>query len=168
MKYKVIGFFTLVAVVLCTVFVTAYPTDNKMRYHQHLSSAVPEACSDHGEEKFCTHLPIIMINTNGEEIPGRRVKDENGRNIGFTTSSDGSDRIRAGITVIDNEKKRNHTDDAPALDELDGIAVAPLAVYGKLEKRVQKGARLVELVGRIKRRRQPKLAVVARKFRHVP
>ena len=116
MKYKVIGFFTLVAVVLCTVFVTAYPTDNKMRYHQHLSSAVPEACSDHGEEKFCTHLPIIMINTNGEEIPGRRVKDENGRNIGFTTSSDGSDRIRAGITVIDNEKKRNHTDDAPALE----------------------------------------------------
>ena len=68
MKYRLIS---LAAVVLMLAIVAAVqdfqPAEN--RYHQHLEDAGYTPCPDHGEEKFCSHLPLVLIDTGRQTIP---------------------------------------------------------------------------------------------------
>ena len=61
--------------------------------------------------ELCTHLPLISIDTNGQEIPGKGMKDENGRHSGFSSTPDGNDRITASMRIMDSESEYNHTSD---------------------------------------------------------
>ena len=89
------------------------------RVHQHLDAAEKAACS-HGSAVFCTHLPLLEIETGGVEIPGKPLGDgtEN-----YTVAADGSSKITCKIELTDHETANNHPDDEPqvASDALIGI-----------------------------------------------
>ena len=119
MKYKLTGAVSLmisfVMIILVCYFVLE-PEDHSARYHQHLEEPIPEKCTSHSDEEFCTHLPLIEIFTpDGIEIPGRAIVNENGSIIALEKTPDGMDEITARIEITDESGVNHHTDDAPAL-----------------------------------------------------
>lgn len=115
MKYKLWGISACVVVIcLCLVIPAMIRDKSENRYHQHLEALSKEPCS-HGDEIFCTHLPLVLIDTGGVEIPGRSIrKTEDGQTV-YTTAEDGSTEIPGYITIIDDETKNNHVDDTPSV-----------------------------------------------------
>ena len=91
--------------------------DNK-RYHQHKEVQSKEACTNHGEEVFCTHLPLLNIETD-EPIPlplyydelGYVIKDEQGHSMHNNTM------VNATIQYFDNKDLNNHLTDTPTFCE---------------------------------------------------
>lgn len=119
MKYKRIGL--LASVVILLVSVLNYPVllqdqTKEKRVHQHMQAQEKPSCSTHGDSTFCTHLPLMLIDTNGVDIPGKGILDEEGRHIGFTTAPDGSDRITAHMKVMDSAAENNHPTDTPTVE----------------------------------------------------
>ena len=116
MKYKSLGLVACVVILLVGAFNWGLllDTTGEKRVHQHLSSPVKQECKEsHEDGELCTHLPLICIDTNGQEIPGKGITDENGNQLGHTTTADGSDRISASIYVMDSETEYNHPSDTP-------------------------------------------------------
>lgn len=111
MKFKLLGaaacLLALIAAVCAPLFLTQEPTG---RYHQHLEQAGYTPCADHDGTVFCTHLPLLQIETGGVEIPGRFV-DQTATAV--TAAADGSDYILCTLTVTDREQENNHLSDAP-------------------------------------------------------
>ena len=116
MKYKMIGICACVCAVILSVLAVFLTSDHTNRYHQHMEAEKKTSCTDHGDEIFCTHLPLVQIDTGGEEIPGKTIIDESGRKIGYTQSSEGEDEIRAYIKVTDHEKTNNHIGDESSVE----------------------------------------------------
>lgn len=52
-----------------TVLAVLDTEPERPRYHQHLETAGYTPCAGHGTDRFCSHLPLIFIDTGGEEIP---------------------------------------------------------------------------------------------------
>ncbi|MGN0405596.1 MAG: CotH kinase family protein [Bariatricus sp.] len=116
MKYRIWGASACIAVILACVLFTSLTGETKeKRYHQHLETQEKEACS-HGEDVFCTHLPLVEIDTEGQKIPGKNILGENGEILGQVTTEDGQDEIHGEIRIIDNETTNNHVEDEPALE----------------------------------------------------
>lgn len=113
MKYKITGVIVCVAVLLASFFAPHITGENNTRYHQHIEAEDKSPCF-HGGEVFCTHLPLVMIDTSGKEIPGRAVTNEKGETV-YTTAEDGSKEITARIQIADNPTENNHTYSEPAL-----------------------------------------------------
>lgn len=116
MKYKIIGM-SVTALVLVTVLCISFimPEDNVKRYHQHIEAEEKAACS-HTDGRFCTHLPIIKIDTNGKTIPGEPILDaSSGRTLRYTMSETGEETILSKLSVIDNVDENNHIEDAPSV-----------------------------------------------------
>lgn len=116
MKYKIIGMSVtalVLVMVLCISFIM--PEDNGKRYHQHIEAEEKAACS-HTDGKFCTHLPIIKIDTNSKTIPGEPILDaSNGHTLQYTMSETGEETILSKLSVIDNVGENNHTEDASSV-----------------------------------------------------
>ena len=116
MKYKIIGMSVtalVLVMVLCISFIM--PEDNGKRYHQHIEAEEKAACS-HTDGKFCTHLPIIKIDTNGKTIPGEPILDaSSGHTLRYTMSETGEETILSKLSVIDNVGENNHTEDASSV-----------------------------------------------------
>lgn len=123
MKYRIIGIVVCVCIAISALAATAMAQPNKHRVHQHLEAKNTPKCSTHGSDKFCTHLPVIDIETDGAQIPGEPISDEKGKLLGYTKASDGSDRITARIKIVDHSDTRNHLDDAPTLETKSTIHV---------------------------------------------
>ncbi|MGF0019704.1 CotH kinase family protein [Sporofaciens sp. SGI.106] len=116
MKYKLWGISAWIAVILLCIFIPSLSGNaEKERYQQHLE-AEPKAVCSHGEEVFCTHLPLVEIDTEGQMIPGKNIVDDLGKIVGQETTLDGQDEIFGKITIVDNEKTNSHMDDKPALE----------------------------------------------------
>lgn len=69
---------------------------------------------------FASHLPVVSIDTNGQEIPGAPVYDENGRALSdesgdaiTTLAEDGRETITAHIAVYDSANSANRLSDEP-------------------------------------------------------
>lgn len=120
MKYKIIGI-SAVALVLITVLCISFimPEDNGTRYIEHIMAEEKEVCKTHTNDSICTHLPIVSINTNGMEIPGKPLYDEEYNAIDYTIAADGTTTIRASLDVIDNKQEYNHlSDNAKSMGEV--------------------------------------------------
>ena len=118
MKYKTIGAIACVIALVLSLFNwnLLFGKSEPKRVHEHLSAKQKNECTkDHSNGVLCSHLPLILINTGGQEIPGRGTRDANGRRFGHTTTPDGSDRITASMQVIDHENEYNHTTDTAAV-----------------------------------------------------
>ena len=113
MKYKITGIMVCIAVLLASFYAPHVTGEEKARYHQHIEAQDKAPCN-HSGEVFCTHLPLVMIDTFGKEIPGKAVTNENGETV-YTTAEDGSEEITARIQIADNPTEKNHTDSEPAL-----------------------------------------------------
>ena len=86
------------------------------RVHQHLTSRGPDAGCDCGGTELCTHLPLVVIDTGGEAVPGVPVgaKDEQAEQ--FTTTAEGADMLTARISIMDDETRNHHPSDEPDLE----------------------------------------------------
>lgn len=127
---------------LCILLVSSsLRAEAKMpRYHQHLMAEEKRPCT-HDSALFCTHLPLVEIETDDQAIPGKAILEGN-RKVGYTTAEDGSDRIEAHLKVIDNSGTNNHAADPPAL-ESDII----IHVRGNSSRRFDKSSYKIKLVG---------------------
>lgn len=104
MKHKLIFVGTALAVLLCcVVLTTAGQGGLEPRVHQHLEAPGPKLARAEAEQDgtFHTHLPIILLDTNGQPIPGE--------------ARDGS-TVTASLVVIDGEAGDNALSDAPTLE----------------------------------------------------
>lgn len=114
MKYKVAGSVACVLMLLISAMnLPALLSMDTGRYHQHLEAKDKQPCS-HDSDTFCTHLPLISIDTGGQEIPGKAIL-EGHKNVGYTTAEDGSDRIQAQMSVFDSDTNNNHLTDTPTI-----------------------------------------------------
>ena len=119
MKYRIIGAVACICILLVSVLNYPVLLTGRMesrRYHQHREATPKAVCAVHAEKEFCTHLPLIVIDTGGAEIPGRGLVDEEDRHMGFTTTAEGADRITAQMRVMDSAEENNHPTDAPAVE----------------------------------------------------
>lgn len=108
MKYKVYAVVSLCLVfVIITLSIYFTREEDKQRYHQHLMEEKEEKCS-HSGDIFCTHLPLIQIDTEGVAIPG---KVYNGDYLHPTVTEDGKTEIICDLQLTDNEKTNNHIKD---------------------------------------------------------
>ena len=116
MKYKIITLVVSALLVLSVLMAILLPADFKSenaRYHQHLNAEPKQACT-HGDDVFCSHLPVVSIDTNGVDIPGRSYHDEEGNRY-YTVTEDGKDFVHGSISVIENYGENNHSTDVPSL-----------------------------------------------------
>ena len=113
MKYKITAVITAAVILVVSVFFSLPDYKNTKRVHQHLESPVITEC-DCDKSQLCTHLPIITIDTAGQEIPGKAVKNELGQTE-YTTTASGETRIYARLNAIDNTDSRNHPTDKPSV-----------------------------------------------------
>lgn len=115
MKYKLMGAVMLALVVLTALAATAVePTaEESTRVHQHLTARRDTGCGCDGTE-LCSHLPLVIIDTKEQEIPGAvtEYEDRFGQSI-YSTAEDGGMTITAQVTVVDNEDRNNHPSDEP-------------------------------------------------------
>lgn len=117
MKYRVFGVvMTIFMGIAMGAFTLATPEDSNQRVHQHLISRGPnEGCSCGGAE-LCTHLPLVVINTDRQEIPGvPSGTDENGQSY-YSTTAEGESMLSVHVAVMDDETRNHHPSDTPDLD----------------------------------------------------
>lgn len=117
MKYKLIGLFTVALLLVCA-FLAQDIEPEKNRYHQHLEALPKEACTTHGDELFCTHLPLMNITTDAP-VPPAYVLDENGNHVFDETGHPikNYETVPATIQYFDNEHFNNHLSDTPLIEE---------------------------------------------------
>ncbi len=141
MKYKVIGLTALLlSVLIASGISVALSEDENERYIQHLEEEGYTACEGCPDSELCTHLPIIEIDTNGVEIPGRLYYNHELGTTGYTLASDGSETIAAKAAIIDGEGN-NHLSDTATLD-----SDIRIRVRGNSSRRFDKLPYLIELV----------------------
>ena len=105
MKNKLICVVLAIATLIVS-FILQSIEPEKNRYHQHEETRPKAACTDHGEDVFCTHLPLLNITTD-DEIPSPYVLDEQG-NRGRS-----DEMIGATIQYFDSDAENNHLTDIP-------------------------------------------------------
>lgn len=105
-----------VLMLVCALAATAAEAkEGPYRVHQHLTARQPDAGCDCGGTELCTHLPLVIIDTGGEEIPGEPVELGDGTTV-FTTTENGEEMLGARISILDDESHNHHPSDAPDLE----------------------------------------------------
>lgn len=145
MKYKLIGAVAILlaaAVVLgATVFQTGL--EKNTRVHQHLTATEKEPCPlDHSDGSFCTHLPLLVIETDGQTIPGLLTGEQDifGENE-YTMAEDGDSMIIVRMEVFDSQESCNHPTDTPTLS-----TATQIRVRGHSSRKFEKAPYLLKLV----------------------
>ena len=114
MKYKILGISMMLVVLFCALAASlADQETGTRRIHQHMTSRQPEAGCECDGTELCTHLPLVLIDTDGEEIPGERV---NNSDTIFSTTSEGDSMLTARVSILDNESSNHHPSDPPDLE----------------------------------------------------
>ena len=118
MKYRVFGIAMAVLMLLCAFAANAFEAEEgPYRYHQHLEARGPDAGCDCDGTELCTHLPLVIIDTGGREIPGEPLNDHyDAAGTSFTTTAEGADMLSAHISVMDDETRNHHPSDQADLE----------------------------------------------------
>lgn len=143
MKYKLMGGAMALLVLVCALAASALEAEEgPARVHQHLSSRGPDAgCGCDGAE-LCTHLPLVIIDTGGQEIPGapNGEEDDYGEEL-YTTAEDGTDFINVQVAVIDNQDGNNHPSDTP-----DFTTASQFRIRGHASRHFEKSPYLLKFI----------------------
>ena len=128
MKYRGMGLLALALVVVTAVLATVVSgtSPHRARVHQHLTARQPDAgCSCDGSE-LCTHLPLLVIDTGGQEIPGEPLSEdgltlEQGGDVPYeydqvTLAPDGSSTILCRVQVMEGDGSNHHPSDDPSME----------------------------------------------------
>ena len=127
MKYKLIGITALILAAASVLGATVYQVnmEKNQRVHQHLAAREKAPCTlDHSDGSFCTHLPLLVIETDGQTIPGlpagtRDMFDE----ANYTAADDGSSMVTVRMDVFDSAESYNHPTDDPTISTLTEIRI---------------------------------------------
>lgn len=118
MKYKLMGLTGAALILFAAAAANALEpaVETSTRVHQHLTARRDTGCDCDGEE-LCSHLPLVIIDTGGQEIPGQLTDevDSFAQRV-YSMSEDGGSTIQAEVKVIDNEGWNNHPSDLPAVE----------------------------------------------------
>lgn len=115
MKYKVGGLLLCLVILLAAVIAPLAVSGGHNRYHQHLEAQSKAECS-HGDDVLCSHLPLVILDTEGSEIPGKLVLGDDGQGSAKALSTEGEKVISACMKVLDSPDTNNHPGDIPAVD----------------------------------------------------
>lgn len=135
----------LAVMTLCVLAAIGYEaSEGPRRVHQHLTGRQPdEGCSCGGTE-LCTHLPLVLIDTGGEEIPGVPLNEHSDEAAeGFTTTAEGEDMLRVQVAVLDDDSHNHHPSDEPDLQ-----SSALIRVRGNSSRYFDKKSYLLRLTER--------------------
>ena len=117
MKYKLFGIGALALVLVCALLASAVEAEEgPYRYHQHREARGPDAGCDCDGTELCTHLPLVIIDTGGVEIPGKPIVDENNHEVGVTTTEEDETMLHARISVMSRDDQNHHPSDQPDLE----------------------------------------------------
>lgn len=141
MKYKILGVTAMVLMVLIAFSAAALDQDNpNNRIHQHLTARGPDAGCDCDGSELCTHLPLVVIDTGGVEIPGEPIS-EDGVEAGFTTTAQGESMLTGSISVMSSNEHNHHPSDAPDLESNISIRIR-----GNSSRYFEKKSYLIRLI----------------------
>lgn len=113
MKYRWIFVLAIVTtLVLSAVASGAEPERN--RYHQHLEAPEKAPCTDHGGDVFCTHLPLLEVNTDAP-VPEPFLEEGASDNI-WEVGDRNYEMVAASVRYFDSETENNHLTDRPAVE----------------------------------------------------
>ena len=142
MKYKITGLSAIALALIAIIMISfSMPEDNGTRYIEHIISDEKTPCENHAESEFCSHLPVVKIDTDGAEIPGKPIYDKEYNVIDYTLAQDGATTIRASLDVINNEKTYNHlTDNATSVGNV------MIRVRGHSSRRFEKANYFIRFV----------------------
>ena len=116
MKYKLLGVLAVVVMLAVAIIATNSDKENPQnRVHQHKTARQPDAGCTCDQHELCTHLPLVIIDTDGQEIPGVPITDEHRQELGFTTTEDGQEMLNAHISIMSDNKHNHHPSDKPDL-----------------------------------------------------
>lgn len=114
MKNRTKYLMTALIVLIISIALNSIDVETKQeRVHQHLEENW-QASKKESNKGFQTHLPILMINTSGQKVPGTPL----GGDLGNEMAEDGDKDIRVSMAVIDLQKGNNSLEDAPTLESL--------------------------------------------------
>lgn len=114
MKYCLSGIAAAVFILGMAVCLTYTGAEDKeKRVHQHLASRTDTGCDCDGSG-LCTHLPLVVIDTKGQRIPGSisGISDAFGQAV-YQNADDGRNVIDVELWVIDHQNANNHPSDNP-------------------------------------------------------
>ena len=143
MKYKLMGGAMAALILVCALAASALEAgEGPSRVHQHLSARGPDAGCDCDGTQLCTHLPLVIIDTGGQEIPGvpNGEEDYYGEEL-YTTAEDGTDFINVQVTVIDNADQNNHPSDTP-----DFTTASQFRIRGHASRHFEKSPYLLKFI----------------------
>ena len=145
MKYKLIGAVAILLAVLIVLATGLYQSsmDTNTRVHQHLAAEKKEPCTaDHSDGSLCTHLPLLVIDTGEQTIPGLLTGEEDifGEHE-YSTTEDGESMITVRMDVFDSANSYNHLTDAPTLS-----TATQIRVRGHSSRTFEKAPYLLKLV----------------------
>lgn len=143
-KSKCVYILVMTGILLATGLIMGVDSQRDVvRVHQHQEQPSEEelgVCQRAGEE-FCTHLPIVMIDTGGQKIPGRPVEDAEGNLTGYEKTEDGEEEILVTLKTVERKGVWHHVSDAADLTEK-----ALLRVRGKSSRWFDKASYKIKLV----------------------
>lgn len=117
------------------------PEDNGTRYIEHIVTQEKTPCKTHEGDTLCTHLPIVSINTNGDQIPGKPIYDEEFNVIDYILAEDGTTTIKASLDVVDNKKTYNHLD-----ENVQNLGDVMIRVRGHSSRRFEKANYFIRFI----------------------
>ena len=124
MKYKLWGLAAALLTVVAALLASVLAAPDAKRVHQHMTAPEKTPCAiDHPAGTLCTHLPLVIIDTGGTEIPGKPLEEQGtdadaGSLIPYSRAADGATRIRARMTVVDGEGYHHASDDAALASDI--------------------------------------------------
>ena len=114
--------------------------ENESRVHQHLEYVEKAACT-HGDNLLCTHLPLVEIETGGQEIPGAPVYNDKGKIVNYTVNEADEPRIKVSLEITDNTNINNHAADTPSLS-----STALINIRGRSSREFDKKSYRITLI----------------------
>ncbi len=147
MKYKRAGVAAVVVALIGAVLAPMLIPKENRRVHQHLVNREKGICTrEHAKGELCTHLPLVVIDTGGVEIPGKPLSqrvDKDGQEVTeYSRAADGNTRISAKMKVVDNGGY-NHLDDYAAVD-----TDIQIRVRGRSSRYFEKSSYAIKLVNK--------------------
>ncbi len=119
MKYKIIGATSFAILCVITVIFSFFvaDVDKVVRTHHHMWAEPKKMCDIHSETDFCSHLPVVAINTGGKRIPGdvTGAVDRFNESV-YSLTDTGESMEKVTVQIFDNASENNHLTDTPAVE----------------------------------------------------
>lgn len=141
MKYRILGLTAAFVMLAVTILASSLSFGNpKNRVHQHLTGRQPEAGCTCDKKELCTHLPLVLIDTDGMEIPGRPDDLGNGGAADVGSLIEDKEMLSAKLSVMSDEGRNHHPSDIPDLK-----TEALIRIRGNSSRHFEKSSYLLRL-----------------------